>query len=415
MLRKRESTGEVFGLVLWIAVVWCLTMAQVQAAVRFGEIVKASGEINSVEPKSGATRKLAVGDSVFVGERLEAGDAGEAIIKTDDAGVIAMRPRSVFYLQNFKPEPLAESRFDIRIVRGALRLITGLIGTRNKPGYRIQTTTATIGIRGTDQEPFVVQADRAASLGAREGTYNKVYSGEVQLQTAAGNLTLAKGQAGFAPAPQKSTTRGLMTALLPVLLERAPDFYLPGKFDEGLEQYAAQLLSKAMEGAPEPALPVSAVAAPSAVTAVQPTATQPRAEGACPATQIAQRWLDTLDRAIEQRDPQAFVDLFAPDVQMVARTRTEGGEVIESTLARGEFIQSTFSSLNQLSQFRFTRFDTTARALDTAACRTIAVESTVIENGVMGGRSYQLESREVYELQLGGKVWRARKALTTQK
>lgn len=407
----------VFG---WTVV--CLAMAMLNAhagTVRFGEVVRLFGEVKARDALSGTQRRLVVGDSVYIGEVIEAGEVGEAVLRTDDAGVIAVRPNATFHIVAFKLEPIAESRFDVRIVRGTLRLITGWIGARNKSSYRIQTPTSTIGIRGTDQEPYVMSADMALAAGAKEGTYNKVNSGGVQLQSAGGTLDLVKGQAGFVPARPAGATRGLMTALLPVLLERVPEFYLPGKFDDGLEQFAERELSKALKE-----LPGVMPSAAGALAQMSPdeqkieATTSPvsggKPDAACAALPIAKRWLADLDRFIERRSPQSFVDLFTQDVRIVARTRSQNGEVIETGLSREEFIQSTFSSLNQLSAFQSRRTQVSARAMDGASCRQLEVKSTVLENGVMAGRAYQLESQELYELRLERGIWRARYASTTQ-
>ena len=44
----------------------------------------------------------------------------------------------------------------VSLLRGSMRMITGLIGKKQPDAVRVETQTATIGIRGTD---FIVQAD----------------------------------------------------------------------------------------------------------------------------------------------------------------------------------------------------------------------------------------------------------------
>lgn len=383
------------------------------AAVRFGEVVKVTGEVRARNPDTGALRTLAQGDVVLVGERIEAGDTAEAVVRTDDAGVIALRSQAIFTMQGFRADSVRESRVDLRIVRGALRLITGWVGARNPGSYRIHTPTATIGIRGTDQEPYVLPADLARRLGARPGTYNKVNSGGVQMQSAGGSLALGRGQAGFVPAAPTPSTRGLMTALLPVLLEKVPAFYLPGQFDPSLEQYAAQTLAEALrtmvpqEGGAESATPET-VPAGSAAT------DSPAEDAACPAQSIGTGWLQALDRALEQRDTQGFVDLFAAGVRITARTRLDSGEIVETQLNRQELVQSTLSSLSQLSAFQSQRPQVAVRVLDAGPCRRLELRSSVVERGTSAGRNYQLESQERYELQWENGVWRATVAETSQ-
>ena len=47
----------------------------------------------------------------------------------------------------------SDNRSALSLLKGAMRAITGYIGRSNRDGYRIETPTATIGIRGTDHEP----------------------------------------------------------------------------------------------------------------------------------------------------------------------------------------------------------------------------------------------------------------------
>jgi hypothetical protein len=44
----------------------------------------------------------------------------------------------------------------VRLGRGSLRMITGLLGKAHPDAVRVETQTATIGIRGTD---FIVESE----------------------------------------------------------------------------------------------------------------------------------------------------------------------------------------------------------------------------------------------------------------
>lgn len=404
----------IFCLALWLA------SSASAAEQRFGELVRLSGEVRARPGGSEVARVLKAGDVVYVGERIESLDTGEAVIRVDDAGVIAVRPRSVFYLQGFIAAPVSEGRFDLRIVRGALRLITGLIGKHNPAGYRVQTPTAVVGIRGTDLEPYVMTSEVAASFGAKEGTYNKVNRGSVQLQGSGGSLALVPGQTGFVPAASRPTTRGLLTALLPVLLDQVPGFYLPGKFDEGLEAYAAALLSDA--GAAPAA--IQAGVAPEPTSAARQASSLPNSLGGssisvptapgCDPQQIAREWLDALDAALLRRDAAAFMALFASNAEIRARVRTGAGDYTETRMDRDGLAQSTMLSLSRLSSFASDRPQTSAVLQDDGSCRAVLVRSLVVERGVLQGRSYQLEALEEYTLVQRAGAWQAEKARTTQ-
>jgi hypothetical protein len=88
------------------------------------------------------------------------------------------------------------------LVRGGLRTVTGLIGRSNKQSYKLQTATATIGIRGTG---FLATS-------SDDGTRVRVSEGAVALCNAAGCLNLDSLQSGFSP----------NTTSLPVRIAQAP-------------------------------------------------------------------------------------------------------------------------------------------------------------------------------------------------
>jgi hypothetical protein len=49
----------------------------------------------------------------------------------------------------------------VGLVKGGLRVVTGLFGKRNPSGVKFQTATATIGIRGTEFDARLCEADCA--------------------------------------------------------------------------------------------------------------------------------------------------------------------------------------------------------------------------------------------------------------
>ncbi len=79
-------------------------------------------------------------------------------------------------------------------MKGGFRAITGLVGKLNKHNYKIATPTATIGIRGTDHETFVVPI---GSTTAAAGAYSKVNVGETTLTTNKGTVNVLPNQMGF--------------------------------------------------------------------------------------------------------------------------------------------------------------------------------------------------------------------------
>lgn len=102
---------------------------------------KADGEIKVLSEKS----------TVDQGDTLVSEKDTYARIKFVDNSEITLRPNTQFKIENFnyefaKPE---NDNIVLRLVKGGLRSITGLLGKRNKEHFALVTPVATIGIRGT--------------------------------------------------------------------------------------------------------------------------------------------------------------------------------------------------------------------------------------------------------------------------
>ncbi|MFM9926701.1 FecR family protein [Variovorax sp. H27-G14] len=107
---------------------------------------------------SGATRAATPGDAIGAVDRIVTGpDSSAAVVLRDDTTLI-VGPSSQLDLKEFHFDGTThEGGMLVSLLRGSMRMITGLIGKTNPDAVRVETQTATIGIRGTD---FIVQADR---------------------------------------------------------------------------------------------------------------------------------------------------------------------------------------------------------------------------------------------------------------
>lgn len=106
---------------------------------------------------NGALRPARAGDAMAPIDRLVTGsDAGASVVLRDGTTLV-VGPSSRLDLKDFHFDPTTqEGGMLVTLLRGTLRMITGLIGKAHPEAVRIETQTATIGIRGTD---FIVQAD----------------------------------------------------------------------------------------------------------------------------------------------------------------------------------------------------------------------------------------------------------------
>jgi len=379
-----------------------------EAGARYATVMRLHGDVTATSTQAGKPkeRKLRVGDVVYVGENVKASPQGEAVLKTDDAGLVAIRPKAEFVTDRFAAEDKPTDGFVVRLISGSLRLISGWTSQTNRPGSKVVTPTGTVGIRGTDHEPYVLSAELAAATASKEGTYDKVNRGGTTLEVEDGAVDIDPGKVGFARAPKKSGVkeRGLLTLLLPVLLDRVPAFYVPGEFDAELDRLSAtaeqdskRMLEQKRQGG----------------AAAAPAAAQDCSAGA---NATAKMWIGQLDAAIAGKNAPAIMALFAPDATVHATVRTGDGKTATLDLDREELAQSTVAAFKGLTDYQQRRVTIDGKPLATAGkgCR-VQVTSVAIEQGVQSGKPYRFESTEQYELsQVGGK-WLATKAETTQK
>jgi hypothetical protein len=358
----------------------------------FAVVLRLSGELSAQGPDG--RRLLQVGDTVLVGEHLKASSASEAVLQTGDAGYIAMRPGAELVALQFAAAGKPTDTNRLQLFKGALRLITGWIGKLNRRGNTL--TTATVGILGTDHEPYVLLGDEDDAARYKPGTYDKVNQGGTTLQAAGQAVDIAPGKVGFARAAGKS--RALMTLLFPVLLEKVPDFYVPGQFDAEMDAWAQDAAAHNEE-----------------------QLQSRRAQAlACVPAEIARRWTQALDQAIVRSDGAAILDLFARDVRIQASVRGAGGRMTELELEGAELADSIVAAVASLRDYQHRRITLDGTPASTGAavaapCGPIAVRSIVIEAGRQADKPYRFESEETYQLeQIDGK-WRATQAQTRQR
>jgi hypothetical protein len=122
------------------------TMKLVQGDVR---VTDASGE-----------RVLRPGDNVAPADRLVTGADGAASLVLRDGTTMMLGPRSRVNIDAFTfNSTTQEGSLAVAVVRGTMRMISGLIAKTNPRAVGVTTRTATIGVRGTD---FIVEVDETA-------------------------------------------------------------------------------------------------------------------------------------------------------------------------------------------------------------------------------------------------------------
>lgn len=136
-------------------------------ADKAGEVVFVQG-LTTAQRTGDVPRFIAKGDVLEEGDMITTGTRGFAVIGLRDGAKFTLRPNTAFAIDRYRHDAGEESAV-MRLLKGGLRAVTGLIGKRNPAGITIGTATATIGIRGTDFDARICDVDcdtEMAQLGA---------------------------------------------------------------------------------------------------------------------------------------------------------------------------------------------------------------------------------------------------------
>lgn len=171
------------------------------ALAAIGTVQFVYGEVR-IRDLAGTVRAAKKGDAINEGEAILTGSVASAQLKMSDGGILAIRPETELKLdiyRYFGKQDGTENAV-MSLLRGGFRAITGFIGQSNRNNYQIKAGTATIGIRGTDHEPFVVlpALPGAPPPIAPPGAYDKVNVGEAYISGPLGTVNVGPNQVGYA-------------------------------------------------------------------------------------------------------------------------------------------------------------------------------------------------------------------------
>jgi hypothetical protein len=173
------------------------------------------GEVQILTPDK-STRAAKRGDPVMEGDTLITGQDSEAFLTMSDTGFLVLRAKTRIQIASFKADGGDDDQGVIRLLIGSLRSVTGWIGHFNRSSYKLQTATATIGIRGTDHETRYIPP---GSSEGEPGTYDKVFVGETTIESDTGQTSITADHAGFAASQGDQRPR---------VLAQIPGFFKPG-------------------------------------------------------------------------------------------------------------------------------------------------------------------------------------------
>lgn len=123
---------------------------------RAGTMKSVRGDVRLLS-SDGAARPARPGDAVGPIDRIVTGGDSAASVVLRDGTSLVVGPSSRLDVKQFHFDATTqEGGMLVSLLKGSLRMITGLIGKTHPDAVRIETQTAVIGIRGTD---FIVEVD----------------------------------------------------------------------------------------------------------------------------------------------------------------------------------------------------------------------------------------------------------------
>lgn len=186
-----------------------------------GTVDLLSGTV-TVTALSGTPRAITPGMSLSVGDTIKTSSESEAHATMADGAYLAVRANSSIKITAYAANGNAKDTSLISLITGSLRTVTGWIAKSRPKAYRINTPTATIGVRGTDHEVIYYTAEDAETP-EESGTHNVVYEGATVLETPKGRVNVSVGQAAYIPVD--AFLPKLYGKQLPVFLIRARGQY----------------------------------------------------------------------------------------------------------------------------------------------------------------------------------------------
>jgi hypothetical protein len=198
-----------------------LTVASGLMAEPAGRLVYAHGDVG-IRGSDGQPRQVQKGASVGPGDTIVTG-SGRTQVSFADGGFIAVQPNTQFRIDeyNYAGREDGNERSFFALVKGGIRFISGAIGHKNKANYKIRTSAATIGIRGSAGRVEVCTGGSCSNL--PDGTYVTGNQDILTMTNGTGTQDVGVGQTFHASCPTCS----------PRQVRQAPGAYVSVNDGEG--------------------------------------------------------------------------------------------------------------------------------------------------------------------------------------
>ena len=135
----------------------------------------------------GSRRVLTKGAELFSGDTVLTNE-GQTQFRFSDGSIVSLQPGSEYRIVDYRFNGAADGteKGFFSLLKGGLRTITGLVGRANRDNYKVSTSVATIGIRGTQ---YSVTYGNSINVNTGEGV--------VEVCNGRGCLLLYPGDEGY--------------------------------------------------------------------------------------------------------------------------------------------------------------------------------------------------------------------------
>jgi hypothetical protein len=171
-----------------------------------------------VSALTGSTsRALAVGSTLEQGDSVATGANSTAVLKFEDGQLMVLAENTQLRIEryNFNKQRVASSNAVFELARGGLRFVTGMIGSTRSENFQIKTSSATIGVRGTDGSMYFDAVTQIVTAAVNAGALTVANSQGSGVVNVGGPLA-----AGRNAGPSAAALTGAVAATLNALAAR---------------------------------------------------------------------------------------------------------------------------------------------------------------------------------------------------
>ena len=174
--------------------------------VPVAQIVEIKGQVTAASSDGSHYRKLKNDAPIYNYDKLKSDANSHAVLSFSDGSKFTLVPNTIFSIDQYQfNKPKLDDKSSYNLVKGGIRILTGLIGKENTKDFEMKTPVATLGIRGTGFDVFCredcvnevpVRSD-LIEQGEEPGLYSYVWEGSIQQKNNAGTFDLGLDDSNY--------------------------------------------------------------------------------------------------------------------------------------------------------------------------------------------------------------------------